>query len=264
MITVATTISTPTTHLLDNNNNLNDSSDIIFDTSCTAAVAPLVSSSSSGLFHLSSSYSASDRHTISRNSTSRCRRYTSNRRNFVSTPSSAGTTSTGNEDYDDDEYHVEVSNLYGGCCGYGGRNSNNNNNYTRISISGQGVPGLLASICTSIAMQGGSIKELHAADVRQEGGISNYSSNNQDDKVERIKDIIWVVDRSTNKAFDDNKLQELGEAVMLSTKSPMEVIQAVYAETNRRHAVKTTNNSENRPPTKGTVTVLPACKFPAL
>ena len=179
-----------------------------------------------------------------------CRYYYCRHRNF----STAATTRTGghshdndnNDNNDYDHYHVEVSNLYG-----------NRNNYTQIVITGKGVPGLLASICTAITIQGGSIKELHAAEDMKEGGFTPTS----DDGDEHIRDIIYVVDRSTGQSFHDDDLEELAYKVLQYTSNPMAIVQAVCEETEKQLLeIGTTSRRKGG----GNVTILPAHKFPSL
>lgn len=148
-----------------------------------------------------------------------------------------------------DSYHVEVSNLYGS---FGG-----GDNYTQIVVTGNGVPGLLASICAAITVKGGSIKVLHAADDMKEGGGSGRISGGKENNSELIKDVIYVVERSTGKAFKDEDLEGLGYAVLRSTANPMAAVQAMQGALGGEGGGTPLEK-------KGNVTVLQANKFPAL
>lgn len=173
-------------------------------------------------------------------------------------------------------YHIEVSNLA-------------KQDITQLVITGKGVPGLLASICVTLTMKGGDIKELHAAEnvLKEDGRPLTLASD-------EIRDVIFVVHQKTGTAFPDDELYDLGQSILAATVSPMDVISIVKKELDNQfqllqhqQATPTTNGSSsglngssNATNTAtnatgndgvgmtmgglGKVTVIPKGKFPAL
>jgi hypothetical protein len=141
----------------------------------------------------------------------------------------------------DRTYHVEVSNVA-------------RKNLTQLVITGPGVPGLLASMTVTLAMNGGSIKELVAADAYKEGGIPAVKG--------QIRDVITVYNYRTGKQFEDADLQSLAEAVLESTKAPINVVSMVQTEI--QLAIARREQNESNDTHSGTVTIIPKGNFTQL
>jgi UTP:GlnB (protein PII) uridylyltransferase len=120
------------------------------------------------------------------------------------------------------KYHVEVSNLA-------------RKDATQIIVTGPGVLGLLASMCVTLATKGSSIKNLHSIDSLS-------------------RDIITVVDSKTGRAFADEDLQDLAQAVLESTRAPQKVVTAVKKD------IKTILAQEADSIEEGNITVIPSSK----
>lgn len=110
-------------------------------------------------------------------------------------------------------YHVEVSNIA-------------KQDITQVIITGKGVPGLLASICVTLTIKGGDIKELHAAD-----NILKEDSRHPHLTQDEIRDVFYVVQQQTGTSFPDSDLYDLGQAILSAiTISPMKIVTVVKSE----------------------------------
>ena len=185
-------------------------------------------------------------------------------RTYSSTPSSCQTPtpSSTQTPQSSSTYHIEVSNLA-------------KRDITQLIVTGKGVPGLLASLCVTVTLKGGDIKELHAADCLKEEGRNQQRHHTRDDSDALddavIRDVIYVVDRQTGHAFDDSELHGLGQSLLEATQSPMDIVKTVQTELDkqkdaRRRTTQTdgTTLRETNDTEGGSVTVIPKGKFPAL
>jgi len=141
-------------------------------------------------------------------------------------------------------YHIEVSNVA-------------RQGVTQIVVSGPGTLGLLASMCVTLATRGGSIKELYAADSLKERGFT-YSGPYI---AKPIRDIITCVDYQTGKAFRDDQLQDIANAILDSTRAPMKVVNAVKQEMTK---ILDASNEDTHEYDRGEITVIPSDRFKGL
>ena len=133
-------------------------------------------------------------------------------------------------------YHIEVSNVA-------------RKGLTQLTITGPGVPGLIASMTATLAIHGGSIKELHAADSLKESGFPAEEG--------QIRDVITVYNYRTKKQFEDDELESLAEAVLESTRSPMTAVSIVKAELDKM-------KSEHTEPHPGNIKIIRKDSFKTL
>ncbi|KAG7352502.1 transmembrane protein [Nitzschia inconspicua] len=102
-------------------------------------------------------------------------------------------------------------------------------NATALTVKGPDIDGLLASMTAALAVRGCSIVEIHAQ--RVEGS--------EDDPSEKmINDVFYVVNRETGAQYEDEELEELAEALLDSTRAPMN-INVVKAQV---HELENTNS----------------------
>lgn len=101
-------------------------------------------------------------------------------------------------------YHIEVSNAA-------------NPKSTQLTVSGPDVDGILATMTVSLAVNGCSLVELHAA-KNEDCSISSYRGSDQ------IKDTFLVVDRNTGKQFGDDELEPLATTLLESLKTPINTL----------------------------------------
>jgi hypothetical protein len=108
---------------------------------------------------------------------------------------------------------------------------------TALTVRGPDVDGLLASMTAALAVRGCSIVEIHAQQVAGTAmeDEDDFSSPN-DSKM--IQDIFYVVNRETGEQFDDEELEELAEALLDSTRQPMNIVK-VKAQV---HELESTNS----------------------
>jgi Transmembrane protein 65 len=115
------------------------------------------------------------------------------------------------------EYTIEASNAV-------------RDNATSLTVKGPDVDGLLASMTAALAVRGCSIVEIHA---------QRMESTSEDDPSDKmINDVFYVVNRETGEQYDDEELEELAEALLDSTRAPMN-INVVKAQV---HELESTNS----------------------
>lgn len=103
-------------------------------------------------------------------------------------------------------------------------------NATALTVKGPDVDGLLASMTAALAVRGCSLVEIHA---------QRMDSTNEDDPSEKmINDVFYVVNQETGEQYDDEELEELAEALLDSTRAPMN-INVVKAQV---HELESTNS----------------------
>ncbi|KAL3924284.1 MAG: hypothetical protein SGILL_001136 [Bacillariaceae sp.] len=100
---------------------------------------------------------------------------------------------------------------------------------TALTVKGPDVDGLLASMTAALSVRGCSIVEIHAQ--RTEGGADDESD-------QMVNDVFSVVNRETGAQFEDDALEELAEALLDSTRSPMN-LNVVKAQV---HELQSTNS----------------------
>jgi cell division septum initiation protein DivIVA len=102
-------------------------------------------------------------------------------------------------------------------------------NATALTVKGPDIDGLLASMTAALSVRGCSIVEIHAQ--RVPGGAD-------DESEQMIHDVFYVVDRETGSQFEDDDLETLAEALLDSTRSPMN-LNVVKAQV---HELQSTNS----------------------
>jgi Transmembrane protein 65 len=107
---------------------------------------------------------------------------------------------------------------------------------TALTVRGPDVDGLLASMTAALAVRGCSIVEIHAQQVAMTAMEDDDDSSSNDGKM--IQDVFYVVNRETGAQFDDEELEELAEALLDSTRQPMNIIK-VKAQV---HELESTNS----------------------
>jgi hypothetical protein len=106
-----------------------------------------------------------------------------------------------------------------------------------LTVRGPDVDGLLASMTAALALRGCSIVEIHA---QQSLAMTDMEDNDESSSKESkmIQDVFYVVNRETGKQFEDEELEELAEALLDSTRHPMNIIK-VKAQV---HELESTNS----------------------
>jgi hypothetical protein len=107
---------------------------------------------------------------------------------------------------------------------------------TALTVRGPDVDGLLASMTAALAIRGCSIVEIHAKQVPVTVMEDPDDSSTNERKM--IQDIFYVVDRETGEQFKDEDLEELAEALLDSTRLPMNIVK-VKAQV---HELESTNS----------------------
>lgn len=119
---------------------------------------------------------------------------------------------------------------------------------TKLTVRGPDVAGLLASMTVSIAQQGCSVVELHAANAYREPDMKHRTMTEDG----QILDTFFLVEGTSGQPLPNEALEPLAHALLEGLKTPM------YGLPGHHHTAAVLNTLKPAPDRASQITIVPS------